>query len=107
MVAVIWAHTDATGWQGSVITGAGSGMGKAMAELFVREGAKVLLADMSGDQDAVAIALGDAAAALHCDVAQEDQVQAMIAAAETRFAKIDILCNNAGFGGGMAPRSRR
>ena len=87
----------------AVITGAGSGMGKAMAELFVREGAKVVLADISSDQDAVADALGDAAVAVHCDVAQEDHVQAMIATAEDRFGRLDILCNNAGFGGGMAP----
>jgi NAD(P)-dependent dehydrogenase (short-subunit alcohol dehydrogenase family) len=86
----------------AIITGAGSGMGKAMAELFVREGAKVVLADISGDQDAVAASLGVAAVAVHCDVAQEDQVQAMIRTAETRFGKLDIMCNNAGFGGGMA-----
>jgi NAD(P)-dependent dehydrogenase (short-subunit alcohol dehydrogenase family) len=87
----------------AIITGAGSGMGKAMAELFVREGAKVVLADISGDQDAVAAGLGDAAVAVQCDVAQEDQVIAMIATAEDRFGKLDILCNNAGFGGGIAP----
>ncbi len=87
----------------AVITGAGSGMGKAMAELFVREGAKVVLADISGDQDIVADALGVSAVAVHCDVAQEDQVQAMIQTAEEKFGRLDILCNNAGFGGGIAP----
>ena len=86
----------------AIITGAGSGIGKAMAELFVREGAKVVLADISGNQNAVADALGDAAVAVHCDIAQEDQVQAMMAVAEDRFGRLDILCNNAGFGGGMA-----
>ncbi|UVO54255.1 SDR family NAD(P)-dependent oxidoreductase [Sphingomonas sp. SUN039] len=87
----------------AIITGAGSGMGKAMAEVFVREGAKVVLADISGEQDAVAMPLRDAAVAVHCDVADEDQVQALIATAENRFGRLDILCNNAGFGGGMAP----
>jgi NAD(P)-dependent dehydrogenase (short-subunit alcohol dehydrogenase family) len=87
----------------AIITGAGSGMGKAMAEVFVREGAKVVLADISGDQDAVAAALGDNALAFDCDVSNEDQVQAMIATAEDHFGRLDILCNNAGFGGGMAP----
>ena len=87
----------------AVITGAGSGMGKAMADLFVREGAKVVLADISGEQDTIADDLGDAAVSVHCDVAQEDQVQAMIATAEDRFGRLDILCNNAGFGGSMAP----
>ncbi len=87
----------------AVITGAGSGMGKAMAHRFTQEGAQVLLADVSGKQDEVAAAIGAAASAIHCDVSDEEQVQAVIAAAEARFGKIDVLCNNAGFGGGMAP----
>jgi NAD(P)-dependent dehydrogenase (short-subunit alcohol dehydrogenase family) len=87
----------------AIITGAGSGMGKAMAEVFVREGAKVLLADISGEQDAVAASLGGAAVAVHCDVADEEQVRAVISTAEERYGRVDILCNNAGFGGGMAP----
>ncbi len=86
----------------AIITGAGSGMGKAMAQVFVREGAQVVLADVSGAQDEVAAALGEAAIAVSCDVSQEDQVKAMIAAAEAHYGKLDILCNNAGFGGGMA-----
>ena len=87
----------------AVITGAGSGMGKAMAEMFAKEGAKLVLADISGKQDDVAAAIGDTAVPVHCDVAQEADVQAMIATAENRFGKLDILINNAGFGGGMAP----
>ena len=87
----------------AVITGAASGMGKAMAELFAAEGAKVVLADISGRQDAVAAAIGANAAAVHCDVSNEEQVQAMIRTAEEKFGKLDILCNNAGFGGPMAP----
>ena len=87
----------------AVITGAGSGMGKAMAELFAAEGAKLVLADISGKQNEVAAALGDIAIAVHCDVTQEAEIIAMITAAEQKFGKIDVLCNNAGFGGGMAP----
>lgn len=87
----------------AVITGAGSGMGKAMAELFVREGAQVVLGDLSGEEQAVAASLGDAAVGVACDVAHEDQVEALIATAEQRFGRLDILCNNAGFGGTMAP----
>ena len=86
-----------------VITGAGSGMGKAMAGIFAREGARVVLADISGKQDEVAAAIGDRAVAVRCDVSDEGDVQAMIATAEERFGRLDVLCNNAGFGGPMAP----
>ncbi len=87
----------------AVITGAGSGMGRAMAQMFAAEGARLVLSDISGQQDEIAAALGDAAVAVHADVASEADVQAMIATAERHFGRVDILCNNAGFGGGMAP----
>jgi len=97
----------------AVITGAGSGMGKAMAEIFSAEGAKVVLADISGKQDDVAAAINAAAGGgganercavpVHCDVSNEEQVRNMIATAEREFGRLDILCNNAGFGGPMAP----
>lgn len=94
----------------AVITGAGSGMGKAMAELFSSEGAHVVLADISGKQNDVAATINAGAGAnavravpVHCDVSSEDDIQNMIATAEKEFGKLDILCNNAGFGGPMAP----
>jgi NAD(P)-dependent dehydrogenase (short-subunit alcohol dehydrogenase family) len=88
----------------AVITGAGSGMGKAMAEMFTAEGAKVVCTDISGQEKEVAAAIGTAALPLHVDVSKEEDVRNMIAFAEERFGRLDILCNNAGFGGGMAPR---
>ena len=87
----------------AVITGAGSGMGKAMAELFAVEGAQVVCADISGQQNDVAAAIGAAAIAVHADVADEASVRGMITAAEQKFGRLDILVNNAGFGGKMAP----
>ena len=85
----------------AVITGAGSGMGKAMSRLFVREGARVVCADISGNQDAVASALGDAAVPVYCDISSEADVRRMIAMAETEFGRLDILVNNAGVSGAM------
>src|SRR5579872_2902003 len=82
----------------AVITGAGSGMGRAIAEMFAAEGAKVVCADISGKQDEVASGIGAAAVAVHADVAKEADIQNMIATAEKHFGRLDILVNNAGFG---------
>jgi NAD(P)-dependent dehydrogenase (short-subunit alcohol dehydrogenase family) len=87
----------------AIITGAGSGMGKSMAEMFVAEGAKVVCADRSGKEEEVAASLKDKAIAVHTDVAISADIQRMIAAAEQKFGKLDILCNNAGFGGPIMP----
>jgi NAD(P)-dependent dehydrogenase (short-subunit alcohol dehydrogenase family) len=87
----------------AVITGAGSGMGRATAKLFAAQGAKVICADISGKQDAVAAEIGEAAIAVHADVSNEDDTRKMIATAENKFGRLDILINNAGFGGPMAP----
>jgi len=87
----------------AVITGAGSGMGKAMAQLFSAQGAKVVCADISGKQEAVAREIGAAAVSVHANVADEADVKGMIATAEQTFGRLDILVNNAGFGGKMAP----
>jgi len=87
----------------AVITGAGSGMGRATALRFAEEGAKVVCADISGAQDELAEQIGANAIAVHANVADEAQVEAMIAAAVAKWGRLDILVNNAGFGGGMAP----
>ena len=87
----------------AVITGAGSGMGRAMAQLFVREGAKVVCADRSGKEEATAAELGNSAVAVHVDVAISADVRAMIDTAVQKFGRLDVLCNNAGFGGPIMP----
>src|SRR5438034_1458794 len=87
----------------AAITGAGSGMGRAMAELVVAEGARVVCADVSGQQDNVAARLGEAAIAIQSDVSVSADVEAMIALAEKEFGFLNVLVNNAGFGGGLKP----
>jgi NAD(P)-dependent dehydrogenase (short-subunit alcohol dehydrogenase family) len=80
----------------AVITGAGSGMGRATAEVFVREGAKVIAGDITGAEKDTAAALGDAVAPVHCDVTNEASVEALMAAATEQFGNLDIVCNVAG-----------
>lgn len=86
----------------AVITGAGSGMARASTEVFVREGAKVLAADISGREEQTAADLGDAVVAFHVDVSQEDQVEAMFAAALEAFGRVDAVLNVAGIGGAQS-----
>jgi NAD(P)-dependent dehydrogenase (short-subunit alcohol dehydrogenase family) len=80
----------------AVVTGAGSGMGKASVEVFVREGAKVVAADVSGAEEETASELGDGVVSFHCDVTQEADVEVMIATAVEQFGGVDIVCNVAG-----------
>jgi len=83
----------------AVITGAGSGMARACTEVFVREGAKVLAADVSGREEETAAELGDAVVPFHCDVTVEADVEAMFAAALEAFGRVDAVLNVAGIGG--------
>jgi len=83
----------------AVITGAGSGMARASTKVFVREGAKVLAADVSGREEQTAAELGDAVVPFHCDVTKESDVEAMFAAALETFGKVDAVLNVAGIGG--------
>lgn len=87
----------------AIVTGAGSGMGRAIAEAFAREGAMVLCADVSGRQEETAAAIGEQALPLQVDVTLAADVRGMIAAAEERFGRLDILVNNAGVSGSLAP----
>jgi NAD(P)-dependent dehydrogenase (short-subunit alcohol dehydrogenase family) len=85
----------------AIITGAASGIGRATAERFVEEGARVFAADLDGDGIGRLVAqLGhnqvDGAVT---DVTDEAAVEALVAAAVRRFGRIDIAFNNAGIGG--------
>ena len=86
----------------AVITGAASGIGRGTAELFVREGAKVIGGDLQDDKGArMTEELGDAFHYTRCDVTDETAVKAIVDLAVSRWGKIDVLFNNAGTGGAM------
>ena len=87
----------------AVVTGAGAGMGKAIVERFVREGAKVVAADISGLQNDVAAAAGPDCVPFQVDVSKSAEVKAMLDLAVSRFGGLHVLCNNAGIQGGMKP----
>ncbi len=83
----------------ALVTGAGSGIGKAIAERFASEGACVVIADLDeAKAQAVADELGgpDRAVAVRADVTSEDDVKAMVAAANLAFGSVDLVVNNAG-----------
>jgi NAD(P)-dependent dehydrogenase (short-subunit alcohol dehydrogenase family) len=83
----------------AVITGAGRGIGKASAEVFVREGAKVVTVDISGAEKDTATALGEAAIPFHADVSEENEIIAMFEAAVAAFGRLDVLVNVAAIHG--------
>ena len=87
----------------AVVTGGASGIGRGMAEAFLAEGMKVVLADIESEAlDATARELADAGDVVgaQCDVADPDAVEALRDRALTEFGAVHVLCNNAGVAGG-------
>jgi NAD(P)-dependent dehydrogenase (short-subunit alcohol dehydrogenase family) len=82
----------------AVITGAGGGMGREAAVLFAEEGAKVCAADvqLAAAEETVGLCAAGSAFAFEVDVADEEQVAALMRATAERFGGIDVLYNNAG-----------
>jgi NAD(P)-dependent dehydrogenase (short-subunit alcohol dehydrogenase family) len=82
----------------AVVTGAGSGIGRAITTRAVAEGAQVLAADISGAEEQVAKELGANVVPQRTDLTKPEQVAAMVAACRERFGRLDVLFNNAGIG---------
>ena len=88
----------------AVITGASSGIGEATAQIFIDEGAYVVLGDIQSDLgNEVAARLGDRAKFLFCDVTREEQVEELISEATSVTGTLDVMMNNAGIVGARAP----
>jgi 3(or 17)beta-hydroxysteroid dehydrogenase len=81
----------------AIVTGGGSGLGLADAELLVREGARVIVTDINQERGEAAVRqIGPAAQFLKQDVANESDWQYVVGEALDRFGRLDILVNNAG-----------
>lgn len=86
----------------AVITGGASGIGKATAELFVEQGAKVVIADLNADAgEQLASELGSCAKFIQTDVSNAEQVEAMVNLAVSHFGGLHVMFNNAGMSGAI------
>ncbi len=96
----------------AVITGGASGMGRATAHRFLAEGASVVIGDLNertGAETMAAIAeqgAADRAAFMVTDVAEEADIEALVARATSQFGQLDCIFNNAGIGGAIGPISQ-
>ncbi len=92
--------------QVAIVTGAGAGIGKAIAMHFAKEGAKIVVSDYHSEAakevSDLINQMGGTAIAVACDVTESDQREALVNQCVTDFGKISILVNNAG-GGGPQP----
>jgi dehydrogenase/reductase SDR family protein 4 len=81
----------------AIVTGASRGIGKAIAEVFAREGAKVVICGRKQETlEPVARAIGSAVKPIACHVGRPDQIESMVESVEREFGRVDILVNNAG-----------
>lgn len=81
----------------AIITGAANGIGRASAEMFVKEGAQVVIADVDTERgEALAEKLGSAAVFRYADVTSADDIQSLVDFAVHHFGGLDVMWNNAG-----------
>ena len=84
----------------AIVTGGAGGIGRGIVECFVEEGAQVVIADLDTERgEQLATELGSAVAFKQTDVADADQVQAVVDFTVERFGQLHVMCNNAGIGG--------
>jgi NAD(P)-dependent dehydrogenase (short-subunit alcohol dehydrogenase family) len=84
----------------AIVTGAGSGIGRASAIRFAHSCAKVICVDMK-DEDETAAAIGEAAVAVRADAGNEENVEGLVRGAVDRFGRLDVFFANAGISGGL------
>lgn len=91
----------------AVVSGSGSGIGRAVAEAYAREGAKVVVTDINqehGHQTVGAIkSAGGEASFIKCDSSRANDNKQLVEAIVERYGRLDIACNNAGMGGPAKP----
>lgn len=91
----------------ALVTGAGSGIGRAAAAVFAREGARVIVSDVNvegGEETVAAIQKqGGEARFIRCDISKPAEVEALIRGTVEAFGRLDCAVNNAGIAGVMAP----
>lgn len=88
----------------ALITGAASGIGEATARLFAENGASIIIADIQDNLGRlVASSIGPKASYVHCDVRDEDQVEAAVKFAVKKHGTLDVMFSNAGVLGGSSP----
>ena len=91
----------------ALVTGASSGIGRAVALIWAREGARVVVSDIQqqGGEETVALvrAQGGDAIFVAADVGKPEDGQALVARAMAHYGRLDVACNNAGIGGPQAP----
>lgn len=90
-----------------LVTGASSGIGRAIAQVWAREGAKVVVSDVNaaGGEETVALVrrAGGDAIFVQADVSKPEDNEALVATTLTHYGRLDMACNNAGVGGALAP----